>query len=231
MPPGRQRTRRYALTAQGLRLLAARAGLAPDAYRRIYAALDDAGRRARRGLSFAQRNLAHTDGINRAYLALLAAAEAACRSLDWRGEWACAQRYHDGERLRTLRPDAEAWYAGPGGTGHLFLEVDRGTKRSAATMAKLAQYGTYRTSAGQGQVTVLWVTTGYERGWEILHLNETLPDCRGLPSLDLIVTTSVEIAERGEQARIWRKTSGPCETLHFLLGKTGYPAHVGIRPS
>src|SRR5205823_770751 len=95
-----------------LRLLAARAGLAPDAYRRIYAALDETAGQARRGLRFAQRNLAHTDGINSVYLALLAAARAAGGSVAWRGEWACARRYPAGQRLRTLRPDAEARYAG-----------------------------------------------------------------------------------------------------------------------
>src|SRR5205085_3467755 len=201
-PPGKRRTRRYVLMVRGLRLLAARAGLAPDAYRRIYAALDDTATQVRRGLRFAQRNLAHTDGINSVYLALLAAARAAGRSVAWRGEWACARRYPAGQRLRTLRPDAEARYAGPTGTHHLFVEVDRGTKRSHAVAGQLAQYATYHASSGRDRVMMLLVTTGNERGWELLRLNETLPERVGMPPLDLLVTTNAEIAEHGAQARI-----------------------------
>jgi hypothetical protein len=219
-PPGKRRTRRYVLMARGLRLLAARAGLAPDAYRRIYAALDETAGGARRGLRFAQRNLAHTDGINSVYLALLAAARAAGGSLSWRGEWACARRYPAGQRLRTLRPDAEARYAGPTGTHHLFVEVDRGTKRSHALAGKLARYATYHASSGRDRVMVLLVTTGNERGWELLRLNETLPERVGMPPLDLLVTTNAEIAEHGAQARIWRSTSDPCDLLHTYISTT-----------
>jgi DNA-binding MarR family transcriptional regulator len=228
-PPGKRRTRRYVLTARGLRLLAARAGLAPDAYRRIYAALDETAGGARRGLRFAQRNLAHTDGINSVYLALLAAARAAGGSLTWRGEWACARRYPAGQRLRTLRPDAEARYAGPSGTHHLFVEVDRGTKRSHALAGQLTQYATYHASSGRDRVMVLLVTMGNERGWELLCLNETLPERVGMPPLDLLVTTRAEIAERGVQAHIWRATSGPCATLHVYLNTM--PTQAGLQVS
>lgn len=215
-PPGKSRKARYVLSARGLRLLAMQAGLEPAAYRRIHAALDNTAGRARKGLRFAQRNLAHTEGINHAYLALFAAARTTGAALDWRGEWACAQRYLDRPHLRTLHPDAEARYTWPGGQ-QLFVEVDRGTKRLRPLAAKLAQYATYRGDSGRDQVTVLLVTTGYERGWELLHLNETLPEREEMPPLDLLVTTRAEIADGGAQARIWRATSGPCATLLSYL--------------
>jgi hypothetical protein len=83
--------------------------------------------------------------------------------------------------------------------------------------AKLAQYATYHASSGRDRVMVLLVTTGNERGWALLRLNETLPERVGMPPLALLVTTQAEIAERGVQAHIWRATSGPCATLHAYL--------------
>lgn len=112
-PPHDRRTRRHVLTQRGLRLLALRASLTPAAYRRIYGVLDDTEEKMRHGLAFARANLAHTDGINRAFLALLAAARAEGGELEWRGEWACTHTFAKGSRLHTLRPDAEGTYIGP----------------------------------------------------------------------------------------------------------------------
>jgi len=223
-PVHHRRVRRYVVTTRGLRFLAARVGVTPDAYRRIHGALDDRVETAkaakkRRGLRFAWGNLAHTDGTNQVYLALLDAARATGAELAWRGEWACTQPYEDGPDLRTLRPDAEARYAGPDGGRPFFVEVDRGTKRLDALQAKLARYGAYRAGTGRDQVTVLVVTTGYERGWELLHLNETLPRDVETRPLDLLVTTRAEVAERVAQAR-----NGPCAALHAYLNE---PIHTG----
>ncbi len=225
-PVHNRRVRRYVLTTRGLRFLAARVGVTPEAYRRIHGVLDDRVETAkkRRGLRFAWGNLAHTDGINQVYLALLDAARATGAELAWRGEWACTQPYEDGPDLCTLRPDAEARYAGPDGGRQFFVEVDRGTKRLDALQAKLARYGAYRAGTRRDQVTVLVVTTGYERGWELLHLNETLPRDVGTRPLDLLVTTRAEVAERVAQARIWRVTAGPCAALHAYLNE---PIHRG----
>ncbi len=224
-PVHNRRVRRYVVTTRGLRFLAARVGVTPEAYRRIHGVLDDRVETAkkRRGLRFARGNLAHTDGINAVYLTLLDAAHATSAELAWRGEWACTQPYEDGPDLCTLRPDAEARYAGPDGGRQLFVEVDRGTKRLDALQAKLARYGAYRAGTGRDQVTVLVVTTGYERGWEVLHLNETFPRDVGTRPLDLLVTTRAEVAERVAQARIWRVTAGPCATLHAYLNE---PIHI-----
>lgn len=139
-PPHDGRTRRHVLTHRGLRLLALRAGVAPEAYRRIYGVLDDMEQKTRRGLVFARANLAHTDGINRVYLALLGAAHIAGGTLQWRGEWACTHTYADGPRLHTLRPDAEGWYSGPEGAVPFFVEVDRGTTRLWRLATKFVQY-------------------------------------------------------------------------------------------
>ncbi len=226
-----RRVRRYVLTTRGLRFLATRVGVTPEAYRRIYGALDDRveTEKKRRGLRFAQRNLAHTDGINAVYLALLTAALTTDAELTWRGEWACAQTYEDGPDLHTLRPDAQVWYVGPGGAREFFVEVDRGTKRLDALQEKLARYGAYRAGVGRDQVTVLVVTTGYERGWEVLHLNEILLQDVGTRPLDLLVTTRAEVAERGAQARIWRATSDPCATIHTYLNESIHTAHDAPR--
>ncbi len=226
-PVHNRRVRRYVLTTRGLRFLAARVGVTPEAYRRIHGVLDDRVETAkkRRGLRFARGNLSHTDGINAVYLALLDAARATSAELAWRGEWACTQPYEDGPDLCTLRPDAEARYAGPDGGRPFFVEVDRGTKRLDALQAKLARYGAYRAGTGRPQVTVLVVTTGYERGWELLHLNETLPRDVGTRPLDLLVTTRAEVAERVAQARIWRATSSPCATLHAYLNEPIQTGH------
>jgi hypothetical protein len=68
-------------------------GLTPQAYRRIYGALDDPHGEARRGTVSTRANLAHTDGINSVYLALLGATRLAGGELRWRGEWACTHTY------------------------------------------------------------------------------------------------------------------------------------------
>jgi len=135
--------------------------------------------------------------------------------------------YEDGPNLCTLRPDAEAGYRGPDGQRPFFVEVDRGTKRLDALHATLAHYGAYRAGMGRDQVTILFVTTGYERGWELLRLNETLPRDAGTRPLDLLVTTRTEVAERGAHARIWRATVGPCVTLHAYLNEPAQPGQAG----
>jgi len=226
-PVHHRRVRRYVVTTRGLRFLAARVGITPEAYRCIHGVLDDRAETAttakkRRGLRFARGNLAHTDGINQVYLALLDAARTTSAEVTWRGEWACTQPYEDGPDLCTLRPDAEARYARPDGGRQFFVEVDRGTTRLEALQAKLARYDAYRAGTAQDHVTVLVVTTGYERGWEVLHLNETLLRDVGTRPLDLLVTTRAEVAERGAQAHIWHATAGPCATLHAYLNEPIY---------
>jgi hypothetical protein len=218
--PPKRRTRRYVLTARGLRLLAARAGLAPDTYRRIYGALDETAGRARRGLRFAQRNLAHTDGINSVYLALLAAARAAGGALQWRGEWACTQIYANGPRLHTLRPDAEGRYCGPVGPLHFFVEVDRGTARLWRLATKLAQYYAYRSHSERDEIVLLLVTTGPDRGRAATRLNEALAARTRTPVLDLRVTTQAELAQLGSSAHPRSAVFGARGLLHPSTGRT-----------
>ncbi len=47
----------------------------------------------------------------------------------------------------------------------------------------------------------------------------------GTRSLDLLVTTRAEVAERGAQARIWRVTTGPRATLHTYLSEPANAPH------
>ena len=219
-PSGGPRGRRYVLTTRGLRLLARRAGLTPQAYRRIYGALDDTCGEARRGLVFARANLAHTDGINSVYLALLGATRLAGGELRWRGEWACTQTYLAGQRLHTLRPDAEGLFTGPAGALRFYVEVDRGTTRLWRLAGKLSQYYAYRAGTDQRHITLLLVTSGKGRGRAALRLNEMLAVRLHTHPLDLCVTTGVEVAERGASACVWRAVTGTCSMLQLYAGAT-----------
>jgi hypothetical protein len=223
---GGPRRRRYVLTTRGLHLLARRAGITPQAYRRIYGALDDACGEARRGLVFARANLAHTDGINRVYLALLGATRLAGGELRWRGEWACTHSYLAGQHLHTLRPDAEGLFMGPEGSLHFYVEVDRGTTRLWRLAGKLSQYYAYRAGTDQRQLTLLLVTSGEGRGQEAMRLNEMLALRLHTHPLDLCVATGVEVAERGASARVWRAASGPCTLERLFAGANARPAQA-----
>jgi hypothetical protein len=176
--------------------------------------LDDAEQKTRRGLAFARANLAHTDGINRVYLALLGAARIAGGTLQWRGEWACTHTYADGPRLHTLRPDAEGWYSGPEGAVHFFVEVDRGTTRLWRLATKFAQYYAYRSQSESDDVTLLLVTSGAHRGREAMRLNETLAAQTGLPLLDLRVTIQADRAPLGSHPCASSSVFNACGLLH-----------------
>jgi len=77
--------RRYVLTPRGLRVLALRAGVTPQVYRRLYGVLESSVTAARKGLPLLQRTLAHTDAIHECYLALRQGAEDRGGTLWWRG--------------------------------------------------------------------------------------------------------------------------------------------------
>jgi hypothetical protein len=225
-PSGGPRRRRYVLSARGLRLLARRAGLTSQAYRRIYGALDDACGEARRGLVFARANLAHTDGINSVYLALLGASRVTGGGLRWRGEWACTHTYLAGQRLHTVRPDAEGLFTGAEGSLRFYVEVDRGTTRLWRLAGKLSQYYAYRAGTDQRHITLLLVTSGEGRGREAMRLNEMLAVRLHTHPLDLCVTTGVEVAERGASARVWCTASGPCTIDRLFAGANTRPAQA-----
>jgi hypothetical protein len=230
-PSGGPRWRRYVLTTRGLQLLARQVGITPEAYRRIYGALDDACGEARRGLVFARANLAHTDGINSVYLALLDATRLAGGELCWRGEWACTHTYLAGQRLHTLRPDAEGLFTGPQGSLRFYVEVDRGTTRLWRLAGKLSQYYAYRAGTDQRQITLLLVTSRKGRGREAMRLNEMLAVRLHTHPLDLCVTTEVELVEQGPRARFWRAVTGTCSILQLYAGATQKTAGTTDRQS
>lgn len=216
--PERGRAWRYSLTTRGTTLLAHAQALTPLAYRRINGVLDDAGSWGERGLSYARGNLAHTDGINAAFTAFLAATRARGGTLWWRGEWACTRPYletdqHGHEGTHTLRPDAELRYSGPGGSLRAFLEVDRDNESATQLAGKVDQYAAYRASTGNSSFAVLLVIPGVGRAHAPLARARELSHTQRMPVLDLRATTAAELAARGPWATIWRDVRGSIGAL------------------
>ncbi len=199
----------YSLTTRGTQLLAQEAALPATTYRRIAGLLDDARRPGERGLDFARANLEHTDGVQRAFLAFLLATRARGGALEWHGEWACTRAYrvidrHGRERLRTLRPDAELRYTGPGGPLHAFLELDRCTTAAWRLANKVDQYDAYRAEGGEDRFVVLLVTVGRARADAPLERARTLARLQRTAPLDLRATTMEDLGAHGPWAPIWR---------------------------
>lgn len=209
---------RYSLTMCGTALLAHGAGLSSADYRRLYGVLDDARRSGEHGLSYARGNIEHTDGINAAYLAFLAATRARGGTLWWRGEWACTRTYRAPdqwgvEQKFTLRPDAELHYEGPGGPFRAFLEVDLATESAKRLAGKVTQYVNYCTDTHDDRFAVLFVTPRPERGEIPLAAARDVARKQRL-HLDVRTTTAVDLARRGPWTPIWR-------SAHRFTGSIG----------
>lgn len=214
---------RYSLTTRGTALLAHAAGLTPGDYRRLYGVLDDARRSGEHGLSYARGNIAHTDGINAAYLAFLAAARARGGALRWRGEWACTHIYrgmdrNGTERRHTLRPDAELSYAGLGGPLRAFLEVDRDSEPAKQLAGKVMQYATYRADAADTRdhddtFAVLFITTHPARGAMPLDIARAIGRQQCHLLIDVRTATAADLTAHGPWAPIWRHASGAMRPL------------------
>jgi len=209
---------RYNLTTRGTTLLAHAAGLTPGDYRRLYGVLDDARRSGEHGLSYARGNIEHTDGINAAYLAFLAAARACGGTLWWRGEWACTRTYRTRdrrgvERKYTLRLDAELRYDGPGGPLRAFLEYDREQEAPKRFAGKVAQYNAYRAATGDDGFAVLFVTPRPARGEIVLAAARDIARTERRPLLDVRATTVADLADHGPWAPLWRDANGGVGSL------------------
>jgi hypothetical protein len=220
--------RRYVLTSRGLRVLALRAGVTPQAYRRVYGVLESSVTAARKGLPLLQRTLAHTDAIHDCYLALRQGAEERGGTLWWRGDWACPRTYRDGERLCTVRPDAEGGYRDATGGLSFYLELDRGTTSHRKVDRKLEHYYGYRATTA---VTVLLVTLGAGRCREVLHRVEALAVERGTAPLDVRATTLDELRTQGPWACIWRTPDATCGPLALAPVTAGDAVVVRGAPS
>lgn len=215
--PGTDRAWRFSLTTRATELLARAQALTPTAYRRADGVLDDALRSGEHGLDYARENLAHTDGINAIYLSFLVAARARGGALRWRGEWACARKRgtegrSDSRKGYSVRPDAELWYDGLGGTLHAFLEYDRSTSTVEDLANKVDRYADYRTDSGDHCFTVLLITGRPDRANKPLARAHDLPYKRRLPSLDLRAATLIDLRAQGPWAPIWRDTYGSIST-------------------
>ncbi len=211
--PGHGRAWRYSLTARGTSLLAQGAGLAPVTYRRVHGVLDDARSSGERGLTYARGNLAHTDGVNAAFLAFFAAARTHGGNLWWRGEWACTRPYlapdrHGRERTHTLRPDAEVRYDGPGGPFRAFVEIDLDSESAQQLAGKVEQYDAYRAWSGDDGFSVLFVTPGPKRGEGPLTRAREIARDRRRPPLDVRATTATALSASGPWGPIWRDAHG-----------------------
>lgn len=205
LPPVRRRgvrlVRRHILTPWATTLLAARAGVAPAAYRAALGLLDDRPQGRGRGFMFLTGTLAHTDLVNCYYLALRQAIRATGGRLDWRGEWACtASVTVDGHRA-TLRPDAAVTVTDGQGAISYFLEVDRGTESADTIAGKLALYAAYRADAGLPRVSIFFLCTKEARCRMILTCGWRQADPPSL--LDLRVTTVDRLDRHGPLAAIW----------------------------
>jgi len=228
--------RRYFLTPQGLRLLAARAGLGPQDYLRYSGAIagsvgdqmpasdTGSGRFPRKGLlqgrhlAWLQRYLEHTCAVQEVLLGFVRAArqtrgQGQEHELEvWRGEWAAAQHYPWQGAWRNVRPDAALVYHMGVRAHSFFLEVDRGTCTLGDLQAKLDAYADYAESGAwlrtyQSFPTILMVTTGEARLRNILALNERIATTRLCRPLPLLVTTTADLCHRGPLAGIWRESS------------------------
>jgi Replication-relaxation len=153
---------------------------------------------------------AHADAIHDCYLALRQGAEERGGTVWWRGDWACPRTYRDGERLCTVRPDAEGGYGDATGWLSFYLELDRGTTSHRKVDRKLEHYYAYRATT---TVTVLLVTLGSGRCREVLHRVEALAVERGTAPLDVRATTLDELRTHGPWASIWRTLDGTCGPL------------------
>src|SRR5205085_5758990 len=126
------------------------------------------------------------------------------------GDWACRRTYLDGERLCTVRPDAEGGYRDARGWLSFYLELDRGTTSHRKVDRKLGHYYAYRATT---TVTVLLVTLGSGRCRQVLHRVEALAVERGTAPLDVRATTLDELRTQGPWASIWRTLYGTCGPL------------------
>jgi hypothetical protein len=196
-------------------------------YRRLYGVLESRVTAARKGLPLLQRTLAHTDAIHDCYLALHQGADERGGTLWWRGDWACPRTYRDGERLCTVRPDAQGGYSDATGGLSFYLELDRGTTSHRKVDRKLAHYYAYRDAyRATTMVTVLLVTLGSGRCREVLHRVEVLAVERRTAPLDVRATTLDELRTHGPWASIWRALDGTCGPL-ALAPVTAGDAMVG----
>lgn len=226
--------RRYFLTPQGLRLLAARAGLGPQDYLRYSGAIAGSvgdrwpasdtggGRFPRKGLlqgrhlAWLQRYLEHTCAVQDIFLSFVRAtrqAQGQEHELEvWRGEWAAAQHYPWQGAWRNVRPDAALVYRVGARAHSFFLEVDRGTCTLGDLQAKLDAYTDYADSGAWLRTypsfpTILMVTTGEGRLQNILALNGRIATGLHPCRLPLLIATAADLVSQGPLAAIWRDTA------------------------
>jgi len=210
-------TARHTLTARGLRLLALRAGLTPQDYREVYAALGEAleGAPERRGLRAARRADAHTERLNDAYLSLRRdERDGLLRLLSWRGEWACQRTFKAddrGRRILVLPPDAEILLVSPHRVVlHAFVEMQR-DRHEYKLWRKLRLYARYQRRSND-QTPLLVITTNASLRDKALAIARTVaPPTEKGPPLGMRVTTWQDILAHGLVGAPWHDgaSSGP----------------------
>jgi len=234
--------RRYFCTPTGLHLLAARVGLSPALYADQTGSvagelvarattLQNTGPFPRKGrlagtrLVWLQRYLEHTVGLQEVYLAFVRAAQAHTdHALDlWRGEWALAHHFEYSGVWHTLRPDAAGVYRAGSETLSFYLEYDRGTAVLGDVYEKLDTYRAYRASGLYTRdralcplhfPTLLFLTTGEERLYNILDLADELAHATLTRPLLMRAATVADLAQHGPLATIWRSmTTNPAAPL------------------
>jgi len=201
---------RYVLTEQGMRFLAARAGVPPSTFGEhgavTYVKEADQGH-----TEHAVRHVEHTLGLNRFMVALARDARArGWRLAEWRNEAESTCRFSDGAGPAAwIRPDASGLIDTDGERVPFLVEYDRGTLDAGNYRGKFEGYRRYYASeawrtAFKHEPALLFVCVD-ERAAR--HVSLAVGDDRGTP---LLITTEARFSRHGSNPEgcvgaVWRR--------------------------
>lgn len=203
---------RYVLTEQGMRFLAARAGVPPSTFGK-HGAVTHVPAAEREHPQRAVRHVAHTLGINRFMVGLTRDARA-CGSLlaEWRNEAESTCRFVDRTgRAAWIRPDASGVVDTGGERVPFLVEYDRGTLDAGDYQGKFQGYRRYyateawRTAFNREPV-LLFVCSHDEAERRVIRAATVVPRA----VLPLVSTTEWRIthARDGALGDVWLHVSG-----------------------
>jgi hypothetical protein len=211
-------TRRYFLTEEGLRLLAARDGVPHRRYGRhgVLAVGDSATDGQGQRLAGLLRHFEHTFGVNSFVVGL--AAEAATlrtrgedhRLIHWLSAAEAQEWFRWNGRWWHVWPDARILYRANGFELDVFLEWDRATMRQRDYLQKFRAYGSFFASRQAGQLArcrLLVVTTTPAAEHRIAEMIEAAPGTA--PALLVAyLTTAGRLEHAGALGEVWRTADG-----------------------
>ncbi|MDP2950540.1 MAG: replication-relaxation family protein [Chloroflexota bacterium] len=210
--------RRYFLTEEGLRLLAARDGVPQHRYGRhgVLAVGGDASDGEGQRLAGLLRHFEHTVGVNSFVVGL--ATEAATlrargqdhRLLHWLSAAEAQEWFRWNGRWWHVWPDARFLYRANGVEFDVFLEWDRATVRRRDYVEKFRAYGSFFASRQAGQLArcrllVVTTTPAAER-----RIAEVIQSASGTAPALLVayLTTGGRLEHAGALGDVWRLADG-----------------------